>query len=197
MPAGTAARQGARIGGRQGRTAAGGADGVVADRLDAELVANRNGDRERNRQHGEHALADRVAQAANQFFQVDMLSPRTFGAIRLDTTATPTEFPGSYKVQVANDNVSWGTAPNIATGSGAAVTTVSFAPQTARYIRITLTPGTSGPFWSIHEFNVYDTRLSRTNWTATASPNNGNAGLAIDAAAGTRWTRWSGPTTRR
>ena len=128
-----------------------------------------------------------VAQAANQFFQVDMLSPRTFGAIRLDTTGTPTEFPGSYKVQVANDNVSWGTAPNVATGSGAIVATISFPPQTARYIRITLMPGTTGASWSIHEFNVYDTRLSRTGWTATASVNNGNAGLAIDATAATRW----------
>src|SRR6185436_20203211 len=40
-----------------------------------------------------------VAQAANQFFQVDMGSQQTFAAIRLDTTTTPTEFPRSFKVQ--------------------------------------------------------------------------------------------------
>jgi RHS repeat-associated protein len=117
-----------------------------------------------------------------------MATPQTFAVIRLDTSGTSTEFPRNFKVQVANDNVSWATAPNVATGtSTTAVTTIPFAPQSARFIRVTLTAADPA-FWSIHDFNVYSTTLPRTGWVVTASVNNGSAGMAIDSTAGTRWS---------
>ena len=135
-----------------------------------------------------------VAQAANQFFQVDMGSQQTFAAIRLDTTTTPTEFPRSFRVQVSNDNTSWGTVPNVATGTSTnAVTTIPFVPQSARFVRITLT-NSDAAFWSIYEFNAYNTTLPRTGWAATASVNNTNAAQTIDSTAGTRWSTAVGTT---
>ncbi|HXU00899.1 MAG TPA: discoidin domain-containing protein, partial [Polyangia bacterium] len=134
-----------------------------------------------------------VAQATNQFFQVDMAAARTFTEIRLDTTSTATEYPRSYKVQVANDNVSWATASTVVAGSGTAFMTLAFAPQTARYIRVTLTGGDTAS-WSIHEFNVYDASLVRTGWTATASTTatgTATAG-ALDSSITTRWSSASG-----
>ena len=131
-----------------------------------------------------------AAQAANQWFQVDMASVKTFTEIRLDTSGASSEYPRNYRVQVANNNTSWGTAPTVATGTGTtAVTTIAFAPQTARYIRVTLTAASTS-FWSIYEFNVYGTALSRTGWTATASSTNGSnvAGNALDGSTTTRWS---------
>lgn len=131
-----------------------------------------------------------AAQATNQWFQVDMASPRTFVEISLDTSVTSTEYPRNFKVQVANDNLSWATAPTVATGTGTtAVTTIAFAPQTARYVRVTLTMPNAA-FWSIYDFNVYGTALSRTGWTATASSTNGT-NAAQNALDGTTTTRWS------
>jgi RHS repeat-associated protein len=138
-----------------------------------------------------------AAQATNQWFQVDMGARRTFTEIVLDTTGTATEYPRNYKVQVANDNVSWTTVPNVATGMGTtAVTTIAFAPQTAQFIRVTLTAASSGNFWSIHEFNVYGTALSRTGWTATATSTSGTnvANNALDGNTATRWSS-AGPQT--
>ena len=50
----------------------------------------------------------------------------------------------------------------IATGTGTtAVLTIAFAPQSARYVRVTQT-STATVWWSIYDFNVYGTALSRT-----------------------------------
>ena len=104
-----------------------------------------------------------TAQVNGQWFQVDMLSSKTFAGITLDTTASSGDFPNAYQVFVSNDGTNWGSA--IATGSGSAMTTISFATQNARYIRVTQT-GSSGSWWSIHEFNVYGS----SGPTATAGP---------------------------
>jgi hypothetical protein len=133
-----------------------------------------------------------ASQANNQWFQVDMISVRTFTEIRMDSGTTTTEFPRTFKVQATNDNTTagWTAAPILATGTGtSAVTTVAFAGQTARYVRVTLT-ASDAAFWSIHDFNVYGTALSRSNWTATASSTNGSnvAQNGLDGSTTTRWT---------
>lgn len=129
-------------------------------------------------------------QAANQWFQIDLGSQRTFTALRLDTTTSPNDYPRNYKVQVANNTTSWGTAPNVATSSGTivtpGVTLIGFPSQSARYIRITLTDVAGVP-WSIYDANVYDAVLPRTGWGASASINNSNAGLTIDGLSTSRW----------
>lgn len=93
------------------------------------------------------------SQTPGQWFQVNMASTNSFHKLVLDATASPNDYPRSYQVNVSNDAVNWGSP--VATGAGSsAITTITFASQTARYIRITQT-GSAGNYWSIHEFNVY------------------------------------------
>ncbi|HXU00884.1 MAG TPA: discoidin domain-containing protein, partial [Polyangia bacterium] len=133
-------------------------------------------------------------QANGNFFQVDMGAQRTFTEIRLDTTATATDFPRSFNVNVSNDASTWTTVAT-ATGS-AAVVTVAFASQTARYIQVKLAnlPAGQTNAWSIYELNVYDASLSRTGWTATASSTatGTTTGGAFDGSTTTRWSSVSG-----
>jgi uncharacterized alpha-E superfamily protein len=82
-----------------------------------------------------------------------MGSSKTFKRVVLDATGSNDDYPRGYQVQFSNDAVNW--SPSGATGSGSsAITTINFAQQNARYIRITQT-GSTGLWWSIHEFNVY------------------------------------------
>jgi F5/8 type C domain len=95
-------------------------------------------------------------QASGQWFQVDMHSAKAIFKIVLDTTPSPNDYPRGYQVNLSNDGSNWGSP--VATGAGySAVTTITFAPQTARYVRITQTGTAAGNYWSIHELNIYGT----------------------------------------
>ena len=56
-----------------------------------------------------------IAQASNQWFEVNMGSPQTFNLISMNAGNSGDE-PAGYSVFVSNDGVSWGTP--IASGSG-------------------------------------------------------------------------------
>jgi hypothetical protein len=85
-----------------------------------------------------------------------MRSARTIFKIVLDTTPSPNDYPRGYQVVLSNDGSNWGSP--VATGAGyTAVTTMAFAPQTARYVRITQTGSAQGNYWSIHELNINGT----------------------------------------
>ncbi|MCL2645479.1 MAG: discoidin domain-containing protein [Phycisphaerales bacterium] len=94
------------------------------------------------------------AQASGQTFTLDMGSLQTFSQLILDagSSASSAGAPASYEIDVSSDNKTW--VNSIATGSSTSqVITISFVPQTARYIRIKLT-GSSKSNWSIAELNV-------------------------------------------
>jgi len=130
-------------------------------------------------------------QANGQWFQVDMGSAQTFSKILLDAGSSTNDYPRGYQVKVSNDGTNWSSA--VASGSGSnAVITVTFATQTARYIRATQTGSASGISWSIQEFYVYPPAvvvLPRTGWVASASGSGG--GSAANALDGNITTRWS------
>lgn len=94
-------------------------------------------------------------QTNGQWFRVDMVSPQIFNRIVLDGGTSANDFPRGYEVHVSNDAVNWGSP--VATGVGSSgVNTITFATQTARYIRVTQTGSvTTTTWWSMHEFNVY------------------------------------------
>ncbi|MCF7973989.1 MAG: discoidin domain-containing protein [Phycisphaerae bacterium] len=93
-------------------------------------------------------------QTPGQWFQVDMKQAQTFDKIVLDTTWALWDTPQQYAVSVSNDGETW--SDPIATGSGElGITTITFAPQTARYVRITQTGANATYHWSIYELNVY------------------------------------------
>jgi hypothetical protein len=113
-----------------------------------------------------------------------MRSANTFYQIVLDAGSSTGDYPRGYQVHVSNDGANWGSP--IASGSGSsAVTTIAFPTQAARYVRVTQT-GNTGPWWSIHEFNVFG-----TGGTAPAAP------TGFTTVAGTNqialsWTAASG-----
>jgi outer membrane protein assembly factor BamB len=125
-------------------------------------------------------------EANGQWFQVDMAAARTFDQITLDAAGSTNDYPRGYQVFVSNDGVTFGNP--IASGAGsAALVTISFAAQTARYVKIVQT-GTTSYWWSVAEFNVYDTGAPPppppeppTGLVATASSSS-SIGLAWSAS---------------
>ncbi len=93
-------------------------------------------------------------QANGQWYTVDMKENKTFNRITLDTTASSGDYPRGYQVFVSTDGTNFGSAIITGTGDGS-ITDIMFTSQTARYIKIVQT-GTSGGYWSIHEYNVYN-----------------------------------------
>ena len=96
-----------------------------------------------------------ASQSSGQWFEVDMGATNTFNKLVLDAGSSTGDYPRGYQVNVSNDGINWGSP--VASGAGtSAVTAISFATQTARYIRVTQTStGSTGNWWSIAEFYVY------------------------------------------
>jgi fibronectin type 3 domain-containing protein len=126
-----------------------------------------------------------AAQVNGQWFQVDMLAAQSFSRVVMDSTASANDYARGYQVFVSNDGATWGNA--IATGTGtAAVITVNFPSQSARYLRIIQTSSATS-WWSIHEFNVYG---------GGTTPPNPPTGLAATAASSSAINlSWTASTT--
>jgi alpha-L-rhamnosidase len=93
-------------------------------------------------------------QYPGQWFEVDMKRPQTFRKIVLDNTWALWDSPKAYSVSVSDDGVRW-SAP-VAAGAGQlGMTTITFPPQKARYIRITQTGTDPIYHWSVYELDVY------------------------------------------
>jgi hypothetical protein len=98
-----------------------------------------------------------VSQTIGQWFQVDMGSNESVSQIVLATPNSNNDYPSGYQVNVSTDGVNWGSPVTSGTGTqGVGSMTISFAAQTARYIRISITQnGSTGNWWSIDEITVY------------------------------------------
>lgn len=92
------------------------------------------------------------AQTNGQWFQVDLTSPLTFSQIEMDSGVSAGDYAHGYQVYVSNDGVNWGSPIGSGAGSSQGIS-VTFANQTARYIRVMQT-GAAVQWWSLHEFNV-------------------------------------------
>ena len=129
-----------------------------------------------------------VAQANGQWFQVNMGSAQSFNRIDMDSGSSTGDYARSFDVFVSNDGTSWGS--RVANGTGSAqLVSLTFADQFAKYVRVVQT-GSAGNWWSIHEFNVYNSKLDRTGWTATASPAS-TTDVPANALDGNTSTRFS------
>ncbi|MNC39654.1 Exoglucanase B precursor [compost metagenome] len=91
-------------------------------------------------------------QVYGQYFQIDMQESLTFNKLVLDAAGSANDYPRGYSVYVSADGADWGQP--VASGSGSAVTAITFPAQTARYIRVVQT-GAVSRYWSIHEVYVY------------------------------------------
>lgn len=92
-------------------------------------------------------------QYPGQWFQLDMKEAQSFDTIVLDNTWALWDSPEKYSVSVSTDGTHW--SKPVATGSGQlGITTITFAVQNARYIRITQTGSSAKYHWSIYEIDV-------------------------------------------
>jgi hypothetical protein len=91
-----------------------------------------------------------AGQSNGQWFQIDLGTPQTFDQLVILSNS---DYARGDQVFVSSDGASWGTA--LATGAGAgAKTSISFALQTTRFVRVVQTSSTPGSWWSIYDFNV-------------------------------------------
>jgi glucosylceramidase len=98
-------------------------------------------------------------QADGMYWQADMGSPRTFDELKMQAPNSAGDYAVSYDLEVSGNGRSWRTVA-ICAGTGDPET-VSFPPQTARYIRVVdtvlldgLSTSTTNS-WSIDELNLY------------------------------------------
>lgn len=93
-------------------------------------------------------------QEPGQWFVVDMQKPQEFNRIVMDNVWAIYDTPAGFNIYVSDDGTHWGSP--IASGSGGrfGITSASFKPVTARYIKIEQT-GKAKQFWSIFELDVY------------------------------------------
>lgn len=100
-------------------------------------------------------------QQEGQWFQFDMRTPHLLTRMTLDSLASKDDYPRKYEVRVSSDGEKW--SGPIVTGTGAAMTTITFPPKTvSRFVRITQTGSDKGCFWSFSEMAVYGS-AERTN----------------------------------
>jgi hypothetical protein len=94
-----------------------------------------------------------AAQASGMYWQVNMGSAQTFNQIEMDSGGYSTDYARGYNVEVSTNG---STFTSVATGTGASSPeTVTFATQTAQYIRVVLTQAASPSWWSMVNFTVY------------------------------------------
>ena len=92
-------------------------------------------------------------QSGGEWFSVDMGSAQRFSSLTLNAGSSTYDYPRGYKLYTSTDNKTW-TGP-VAQGVGtSALTTITFAPQTARYLKIVQTGTAPVSWWSIAEINV-------------------------------------------
>lgn len=117
------------------------------------------------------------SQKPGDYFIVDMKAPRTFSGLLLDSSGHQ-DHPAGWEVQVSNDGASWSepvassanekpgefNSAIAGTAGGVAQTRASFAPQTARYLKVTLTKPL-GWWWAINDLTVYNGARASTKAT--------------------------------
>ena len=134
-----------------------------------------------------------AVQASGMYFQVNLGSSQTFNQIELNSVNSPTDYARGYNVEVSTNG---STFTSVATGTGtASPEIVTFAAQTAQYIRVVLTAGGTTSWWSIDEFTVYngspETQLGETGWVASTNTNSTGADVPANAIDGNLATRYS------
>ena len=122
-------------------------------------------------------------------FTVDMGQTETFDKIVVDSGSGSNDYARSSDVYVSADGTNWTKVTSV-TGTGP-LQLAAFNAQTARYIKVVNT-GSAGYWWSVADFNVYNTRSS---WTASAtdvSPWGDVPGNMLDGNPDTRYSSGTG-----
>ncbi len=92
-------------------------------------------------------------QTPGMWFQVELPQESVLSAVRLESAASPGDYPRGYTVEVSSDGAAWSKPIAKGTGTGA-ITEITFDPVRAKFLRITQTGTVKGLFWSIHELEL-------------------------------------------
>ena len=137
-------------------------------------------------------------QTTGLYFEVDLGSVQSFDELEMAAPNSPTDYARGYEVQVSTDGTSWSTVTSC-TGTGTPEI-VSFPTQSAQYVKVVLTTGSSSYWWSIDEFYLYSANcpvspsgnaLDRTGWVASTNAPSSSANSPAYALDGNMNTRFS------
>jgi hypothetical protein len=128
--------------------------------------------------NGSTRFSSDADQASGMYFQVNMGSAQTFSQIEMDSGGYAGDYARGYNVEVSSNG---STFTSVATGTGtSSPETVTFTAQTAQYIRVVLTAGTTTNWWSIVSFTVYGNGSSGGGGSGgTPPPTGGSLGSNV------------------
>jgi hypothetical protein len=122
-----------------------------------------------------------VPMTNGMYFEVDMKATSSFNRIVMDAGANANDFPRAFQILVSTDRAKYAT---VATGTAsAAVVQVTFAAQSARYIKIRQT-GTAPNPWSMAELEVYANATATGSGGSSAGGSGGMTGTAGTTGTG-------------
>ncbi|RXZ81941.1 hypothetical protein EBB07_13135 [Paenibacillaceae bacterium] len=94
-----------------------------------------------------------AGQASGQYYQVDMGAPRWVNHIVMDSGDSATDYARSYVIEASNNGSTWRI---VASGEGdGSIVSANFPITETRYLRVSLR-GSSGSWWSISDFRVFE-----------------------------------------
>lgn len=126
-------------------------------------------------------------QTGAEWVQIDLGANTLFDRLSIDNSNNSGQYPRNIDITTSTNGTTWSSIANQAGADG--VTTARFAPQVARYVRVTQT-GSAAALWSVGELNLFnDPMLFNGTHTATASSTaTGSATAnALDGNPGTMW----------
>ena len=94
-------------------------------------------------------------QLSGQMITVDLATASTFDRILLNTSASSNDYPRAYSVFVSANGSNWG-APLVTGVGDGSLTSIEFAAQTQRFVRIIQTGSNQDFWWSIHELEIFN-----------------------------------------
>lgn len=86
--------------------------------------------------------------------QIALPEPLALTLLELDATPSPNDFSSQLTVEISRDGEEWEPAEIIGSDIGP-LTTISFVPVTARYLRLTNHENSRNTWWSIHDLRLF------------------------------------------
>lgn len=124
-----------------------------------------------------------------QWVTVDLGSSVTVNRVVMRWEAASAK---AFEVQISQDNSTWSTVYSTTSGPGGNQT-VTFAPTSARYVKVNMTQRNTAYAYSMYDLEVYRDDLAASALVTASSVANGNLGSYL--TDGTPRTRWESQTS--
>lgn len=95
----------------------------------------------------------KMAQTPGMWFKIELPQESLISGLFLNASTSLQTYPREFVVELSRDGKEWD-EPIVKERGNANTTEVSFSPQNARFIRITLTAEAQGVVWSIHDLQL-------------------------------------------